>query len=150
MNIDELEASLPNGLHDAFISSYTFVGEQRRVEVELEVDLGDPDAENEDDFDALVDAARKGGAVFGWVVPKAPQGRPRYSSGSQIEHHPGKPCAVAQGSASAPGLMTPRPRKFRPSATPAATCHPAVKPEWDALPPVRLAVHTTPSSPALT
>jgi hypothetical protein len=26
---------------------------------------------NDDDFDAMVDAARKGGAVLGWVVPKA-------------------------------------------------------------------------------
>jgi hypothetical protein len=30
MNIDELEATLPNGLHDALICSYTFSEEKRR------------------------------------------------------------------------------------------------------------------------
>jgi len=47
MNIDELEATLPSGLHDALISSYVFVEEERRVVVDLQVDLGDPDAEAE-------------------------------------------------------------------------------------------------------
>jgi hypothetical protein len=41
MNIDELEATLPNGLHDALICSYTFSEEERRVEVGIEVDMGD-------------------------------------------------------------------------------------------------------------
>lgn len=33
MNIDELESTLPNGLHDALISAYPFVGRRPRFEV---------------------------------------------------------------------------------------------------------------------
>lgn len=56
MNLDELEATLPNGLHDSFICSYTCFKEERRVEVELEVDVGQVDAEQQSDRTRLVRA----------------------------------------------------------------------------------------------
>jgi hypothetical protein len=41
VKIKELEEELPNGFQDAMVSSYTFLEEERRVEIELAVWVGD-------------------------------------------------------------------------------------------------------------
>jgi hypothetical protein len=46
MRLDDLEAELPNGLHDAIVSSYAFLEAERQVDIDLSIWIGDPAAQD--------------------------------------------------------------------------------------------------------
>jgi len=52
VNISDLEATLPNGFHDALLRAFTFDAVRRAFDAQLDISIGDPDARSGDARDA--------------------------------------------------------------------------------------------------
>jgi hypothetical protein len=75
VKIKELEEELPNGFQDAMVSSYTFLEEERRVEIELAVWVGDLWGRDEIGWERYAKARLELLNVLQWE-PEAPHPQP--------------------------------------------------------------------------